>query len=43
MRAKIKELIKIAELLNKLLGKVIELTGTATLLILAIKGLIEIL
>ncbi len=38
-----KELIKIAELLNKLLGKVIELVGAITLLTLAIKGLIEIL
>ena len=38
---KIKELIKLIEQLNKLLLKVIELAGTVTLLVLAIKQIIE--
>lgn len=37
-----KKLIKPVEQLNKLLLKVIELLGTITLLILAVKSLIEI-
>ena len=39
---KIKELIKLLEQLNKLLLKVIELAGTVTLLVLAIKQIAEI-
>ena len=38
---KIKELIKLIEQLNKLLLKVIELAGTVTLLVMAIKQIIE--
>lgn len=40
---KIKELIKLLEQLNKLLLKLIEVLGTATLLALAVKSLIEII
>ncbi|MCQ4023298.1 MULTISPECIES: hypothetical protein [unclassified Ruminococcus] len=43
MIEKIKKLIKLLEQLNELLLKAIELLGTATLLILAIKSLIEIM
>lgn len=43
MIEKIKKLIKLLEQLNKLLLKAIELLGTSTLLILAIKSLIQIL
>lgn len=39
---KIKELIKLLEQINKLLLKLIEVLGTATLLTLAVKSLIEI-
>lgn len=42
MNDKIKELIKLVGQLNKLFLKLIELLGTATLLALAIKSLIEI-
>lgn len=42
MIEKIKKLIKLCDQLNKLLLKAIELLGTATLLILAIKSLIEV-
>lgn len=41
MADKIKELIKLTGQLNKLLLKVIELAGTVTLLVLAIKQLVE--
>jgi len=41
LNQKIKELIKVIKNLNKLLLKVIELAGTVTLLILAIKGIIQ--
>ena len=40
MEGKIKELIKIVKLLNKLLLAVIELAGTITLLVMAIKGIV---
>lgn len=43
MLDKIKELEKLVGQLNKLILKVIELTGTITLLILAIKSLIEMI
>lgn len=42
MNERIKELIKLVTQLNKLFLKLIELLGTATLLTLAIKSLIEI-
>ncbi len=43
MIEKIKKLIKLVEQLNKLLLKVIELLGTATLLALTIKSLLELM
>lgn len=39
---KIKELVKLLEQLNKLLLKAIELLGTLTLLLLAIKSLMSL-
>lgn len=42
MSDKIKELIKLVGQLNKLVLKVIELVGTITLLLLAIKTIIEL-
>ena len=42
MRVKLKELIEIVRLLNKLIAEVITLAGTVTLLILAIKSIIEL-
>ena len=43
MLEKIKELIEIVGNLNKLTLKVIELTGSITLLVLAVKGIMQIL
>ena len=40
---KIKELIKIVGNLNKLMLKVIELAGTITLLVLAVKSIFDVL
>ena len=42
MSDKIKELIKLVEQLNKLTLKVIELAGTITLLVLAIKTIVDL-
>lgn len=43
MNDKIKELTEIVKNLNKLMLKVIELVGTITLLILSVKGILQIL
>ena len=42
MQDKIKELIKLVEQLNKLALKVTELVGTITLIVLAVKTIIEL-
>lgn len=42
MNDKIKELIKLVEQLNKLALKVTELVGTITLIVLAVKTIIEL-
>lgn len=41
MNDKIKELIKLVEQLNKLALKVTELVGTITLIVLAVKTIVE--